>query len=223
MRIELDTTMFSEAIQAGLNGAASTTTTNLNFIQKVMQVTQTFYQTRLQVSQTASITAPSTCVDFTPSTTAQTSGYASADLVIFVRYITDSGQNYGATGKSCKYFPGTATSGSPDLTLQMGRPTVGRIIFNTYQLVDQESVLTNKVFQSLTSTALHETMHILGFDSTLYSSFLDPLTGAPYTAGPQIVGTVNANRPATNFMNTPYVLAWAKAFFGCNTLTGMPL
>ena len=66
-------------------------------------------------------------------------------------------------------------------------------------------------------------MHILGFDSTLYSSYLDPTVGAPYTSGPQIVGTVSASRPATNFLNTPYVLAWAKNFFNCSTLTGMPL
>ena len=100
---------------------------------------------------------------------------------------------------------------------------MGRIIFNTYQLVDQQSTLTNRVFQSVTSTALHETMHILGFDSTLYTSYLDPLVRAPYTSTPQTVGTVNSNRPATNFMTTPYVLAWAKAFFGCTSLTGMPL
>lgn len=66
-------------------------------------------------------------------------------------------------------------------------------------------------------------MHILGFDSTLYSTYLDPTTGNPYASAPEITGTVNSNRPTTKFMTTPYVLAWAKAFFGCNTMTGMPL
>jgi len=66
-------------------------------------------------------------------------------------------------------------------------------------------------------------MHILGFDSTLYSTYLDPTTGNLYSSGPQILGSVNANRPATSLMSTPYVLAWAKAFFGCSSMTGMPL
>ena len=66
-------------------------------------------------------------------------------------------------------------------------------------------------------------MHILGFDSTLYSTYLDPTTGSPYVSTPQIVGTVNSSRPATNFLTTPYVLAWAQNYFNCSTLTGMPL
>jgi hypothetical protein len=219
MRIELDTTMFSGAIQAGQNGAASTTTTKLNFVLRAMLVAQTFYQTRLQVGQEATIYAPVTCVDFTTPLSAQSAGFASADLVIFVRYVTDAGLTYGATGKSCLWN----ADATPDMQLRSGRPTVGRIIFNTYQLVDQESSLTNRLFQSITSTALHETMHILGFDSTLYSGYLDPTTGSPYASGVTTAGTVNVGRPATTFMTTPYVLAWAKAFFGCPTLTGMPL
>ena len=66
-------------------------------------------------------------------------------------------------------------------------------------------------------------MHILGFDSTLYSTYLNPVDGNTYGSGPQIVGSVSSSRPATNFMNTPYVLAWARNFFNCPTLTGMPL
>ena len=66
-------------------------------------------------------------------------------------------------------------------------------------------------------------MHILGFDSTLYDTYLDPLVGMVYSSPPKIVGNVNALRPTTYFLTTPYVLAWAKDFFGCNSLTGMPL
>lgn len=98
-----------------------------------MLVTQTFYQNRLQVGQMATIYAPATCVDYATSSTAQTSGYANADLVIYMLYTTDSSLSYGATGKSCKYFSGA----TPDSTLKVGMPTFGRIIFNTYILVDQ--------------------------------------------------------------------------------------
>jgi len=219
IRITLDTTAINSTILPGANGAPTTNTTNLNFILKSMLVTQVFYQKRLQVGQVGTITAPNPCVDFSPTVTAQTGGYSNTDLVIFVQYLSDKNLSYGATGKSCKYFSGS----TPDYTLQTGRPTVGRIIFNTYQLIDQQSQLTNRLFQSITSTALHETMHILGFDSTLYPTYLDPNTGSPYTTSPKVAGSMNAKRPATNIMTTPYVLAWAKNFFGCSSLTGMPL
>lgn len=70
-------------------------------------------------------------------------------------------------------------------------------------------------------------MHILGFDSTLYSTFLDPTTGNVYnpSSGPMLTNsnTINSNRPATSIITTPYVVAWARNFFGCNNLTGMPV
>lgn len=155
IRIELDTTMFNDPIILGLNGATTTTTTNLNFILKTIQIAKTFYESRLQVGTMATIYAPPDCVGYTPTSTAQSSGYANADLVIFVHYTTDATITYGATGKSCKYVTGTATAGSPDSTLTVGRPTFGRIIFNTYNLVDRVSALTNRLFQSITSTVLH--------------------------------------------------------------------
>ena len=136
-----------------------------------------------------------------------------------MQYLTDKAKTYGATGKSCKYLAGT----TPDLTLQTGRPTVGRIIFNTHQLVDQQTQLTNRLFQSITSTALHETMHILGFDSTLYLTYLDPATGSAYLTPPLANASLNGNRPTSTEMTTPFVLAWAQSFFGCANLTGMPL
>ena len=39
-RIYLDSSLFNDPIPAGVNGASTTTTANLNFILKSMQVTQ---------------------------------------------------------------------------------------------------------------------------------------------------------------------------------------
>ena len=104
---------------------------------------------------------------------------------------------------------------------------MGRIIFNTVNLVDKQTSLTNVLFQSITSTALHETMHILGFDSSLYSKWLisdesSPNFGKFYT-NPRVASTVNINRNTTYFLTTPAVTAWAKLFFNCSNLPGMPL
>lgn len=193
-----------------------------------MQVAQNFYQTRLKVYPLSSLQAPASCAgDYTPSINDQTFGIGASDLHIYVLYKTDKTISYGATGASCKYF---GTGGSlPDSTLQIGRPVVGRIIFNTYNLVDTLTSLTNLVFQSITATALHETMHILGFDSTRYSTWLDSnesstnfgnVYSSPLQSG---TGTINSTRPSTNFLATPAVTKWAQDFFNCSSLIGMVL
>ena len=63
--------------------------------------------------------------------------------MIYALYEANSSISYGATGVSCKWVTGSTF---PDTSLQTGRPSVGRIIFNTYNLVDQESSLTNRLF-----------------------------------------------------------------------------
>lgn len=157
IRVTFDTTNFS-TITSGLNGANTTTQANLNFILRTASVVQAFLQLRLQVATVSRIYAPSYCVDFSPSSNDVTNGIAGSDLHIYVQYLTDSSLSYGATGKSCKYFGSTGSTptlvGLPDVTLQQGRPTVGRIKFNTYQLTDGKT-LTSMLFQSISSTALH--------------------------------------------------------------------
>ena len=218
--------MDSSAFNTVTAGATGTTTAaNLAFILKAMTVATNFYMVRLKVYPLSSLIAPGTCVDYTPSQNDQLYGIGASDLHIYVLYITDSGQTYGATGGSCLYYGGTL----PDTTLQKGRPTMGRIKFNTHNLVDQLSSLTNLVFQSITSTALHETMHILGFDSTKFNTWLisdeaSASFGNVYTATTASgSGTINAARPATTYLITPFVTAWARTFFNCPTLTGMML
>lgn len=157
IRITLDNTDFN-SLKAGVNGASTTTTAHLNFILRAMQVATTFYQNRLQVTQLSRIYSPATCFDFSTPANDQTNGIASSDLHIYVRYLTDKNIGYGATGISCKQYTGTS---APDSTLQAGRSTVGRIIFNTYTLLESLGIandaqlLTNRRFSSITSTALH--------------------------------------------------------------------
>ena len=138
-----------------------------------------------------------------------------------MRYITDSQTGYGATGVSCNWNP---TSVNVDTTLRAGRPIVGRIKFNTNKLIDSYSSLTSRLFASITATALHETMHILGFDPSLYSTYLDSSTGLNYSQVTQTTVLNGARRGgANNLMVTPAVTAWAIGHFGCNNITGMPL
>lgn len=54
-----------------------------------MQVTEVFFENRLQVSTMARVIAPATCADYTPSANDQSTGISSSDLHIYVLYITD--------------------------------------------------------------------------------------------------------------------------------------
>ena len=168
-----------------------------------------------------SVTIPSTCFDYNVTANDVANGVGPTDLHIYVLYVTDSQRGYGATGVSCQWNP---TSNTVDTTLKAGKPTVGRIIFNTYKIVDTRTPLTNRLFASITATAIHETMHILGFDQSLYSTYLDFNTGLPYSYSILQAVTLNANRTggANYILKTPAVKAWALAHFGCNTILGMP-
>lgn len=197
-----------------------------------MQVAINFYMKRLKVYPLSSLIAQATCTsDYNPSSNDKMYGIGASDLHIYVLYKTDKSLAYGATGASCLYYADTGSY--PDSTLQIGRPIMGRIIFNTYNLIDQLSSLTNLVFQSITATALHETLHILGFDSTRYNKWLvsdetDPRYGNVYNSlnssdTPKQLGSVHSSRPATYFLTTPKVKKWAQDFFGCPSLMGMIL
>jgi hypothetical protein len=63
----------------------------------------------------------------------------------------------------------------------------------------------------------------MGFDSSLYSSYLNPSTNNVYTAVTATATGLYANRPTTKLIITPNVVTQAKAYFGCNSLTGMQL
>lgn len=191
-----------------------------------MTVVQTFFMMRLKVSTVSRVFPSATCQDFNTPANDVANGISASDLHIYVRYVTDNTIGYGATGKSCKYITGRSM---PDATFQQGRPTVGRIIFNTYNLVDRQTSLTNRLFAEVTTTALHETIHILGFDSSLYATYLDSTTagniGGLYSSTIYQSVTLDAGRTGGNnyILKTPKVTAWAKAFFACGSLTGMAL
>ena len=147
----MDSGTFS-TVTAGPAGSGTTTSANLAFILKAMTVATNFFMVRLKVYPLTSLKAPGTCTsDYTPSNNDQIYGISASDLHIYVLYITNKDITYNANGASCLVEGGTL----PDSTLRKGRPTMGRIIFNTYSLTDQLTALTNVVFQSITGTAIH--------------------------------------------------------------------
>lgn len=68
-------------------------------------------------------------------------------------------------------------------------------------------------------------MHILGFDSTMYTTYLDSGTANiyAYNITPQV--TLHGSRTGgpNYLLKTPKVTAWAQSFFACSNITGMAL
>lgn len=132
----------------------ATTSAVLTFISRAMKVVKQFVTSRFKVSpESSNNVANSLCVDFTTPLNDRSSGIALSDLHIYVSYITDNTQQYAATGKYCKVSAGSTSSPNPDPTLARGRPTMGRIKFNTAYNLDG-AVLTNRLFADTTASAL---------------------------------------------------------------------
>lgn len=55
----------------------------------------------------------------------------------------------------------------------------------------------------------------------MYNTYLDS-TGNIYGSTTSNI-QYYAQRSQTTLLTTPFVTAWAKAFFGCNNITGMQL
>ena len=68
-------------------------------------------------------------------------------------------------------------------------------------------------------------MHILGFNSALFSTYLDPDsgTGTVYSSTVSGPSSLHASRPAGYLLTTPKVTEWAQDYFGCPGITGMQL
>ncbi|EGR32309.1 hypothetical protein IMG5_088640 [Ichthyophthirius multifiliis] len=104
-----------------------------------------------------------------------------------------------------------------DLHIYVG-PSHGQITFNLDQL-EKKDLSQKYIFQDILELVIHETTHLLGFsqhsiplwiqsDKSLYTepTFIKKLRGID-----------------TLFLKTPYVLYFARKYFGCPSLDGMPL
>lgn len=69
-------------------------------------------------------------------------------------------------------------------------------------------------------------MHILGFDSSLYNTYLG-VDGNTYSGGVWELVQLNSNRlgkvNGNHIIKTPNVLAWARSFYDCSGIQGMAL
>ena len=99
------------------------------------------------------------------------------------------------------------------------RTTMGAYILNLAPMSDQ--VIHSYLYFS---TFAHEFTHILGFSSNLFPLFRNPQTGSFYES-PQVKTATIGGKKDINFqmLILPEVVNYARKYFGCPTIEGIPL
>ena len=125
------------------------------------------------------------------------------DLFITVAPENDPSTDYFAAAAPCYISP------------RDGRPTVGAYILNLAFL--ETSYLNEFLYFS---TFAHEFTHILGFTDSLYPKFVKPGTTIKRT---DVTAEFTISGEKYTAITMPEVVNFARGFFGCSQLPGVPL
>lgn len=125
------------------------------------------------------------------------------DLFITIAPENDPSTDYFAAATPCY------------LSSRDGRPTVGAYILN---LAFLQSAAINEYLYF--STFAHEFTHILGFSDNLFPKYVRPGTTSKRT---DVVGKGNIGSESFNMITMPEVVNFARSYFGCSSIPGVPL
>lgn len=120
-----------------------------------------------------------------------------ADLILFIGHSHDPNSNYNAYASFCLQHGST------------GRPMVGYMIFNSAKISIQQQTLEFNL-----NVTAHELLHVLGFNRLLFPYF------PKNSAGEEVLFK---NSQDQYFLRGDAVVAEAKAHFGCDSLSMVPL
>ncbi|EGR33747.1 leishmanolysin family protein, putative [Ichthyophthirius multifiliis] len=129
-----------------------------------------------------------------------------SDLHLYISYKNDPNSEYLAFAYSCQFLKGIG-------------PTHGLINFNLNQLSENFKENYDIQFEDLVEIVIHEMTHILGFSNLDMPNWVNS-QGKPHT-NPTITQKIKGID--TLLLQTPNVLKFAREYFGCPTLVGMPL
>jgi len=124
------------------------------------------------------------------------------DLVLFVSVIEDPSDSYTAHSWICTMDGRT------------NRPIAGVIEFNMKYL---QLDTTDPTFEMELATTMHEIIHVLGFDSSIYDRYINPSTLEPLT-GHVLKKTVNGVE--TMILDVYPLTDFLQYHFNCSTLEG---
>ncbi|EGR32691.1 leishmanolysin family protein, putative [Ichthyophthirius multifiliis] len=128
-----------------------------------------------------------------------------SDLHLYIQYEMDLDSQYYASATWCQFLDGQG-------------PSHGLINFNFAEIVNIE--LTDYIeYKNLIEIIIHEITHILGFSDDDMPKWINS-KGTPYSK-PTITQKIRGID--TLLLITPHVLEFARKYFNCPTLPGMPL
>ncbi|KAL4452842.1 hypothetical protein ABPG74_002407 [Tetrahymena malaccensis] len=128
-----------------------------------------------------------------------------SDLHLYITFTEEPQDTYLAYAGWCRFIKALG-------------PTHGKVNFNLGRL--KSYTLANSFyFQDLVGIVIHEITHVLGFSGNDIANWVDSKKW-PYV-NPIVEQTVRGLK--TKFLRTPNVLEFAKKYYGCKTIPGMPL
>ncbi|EGR33990.1 leishmanolysin family protein, putative [Ichthyophthirius multifiliis] len=128
-----------------------------------------------------------------------------SDLHIYVQYKNEPQQSYMAYANRCQFIE------------RLG-PTHGQVTFNFSKLETKD--LNDPIqFKDLMQIVIHEMTHILGFSYADIPKWVN--SEKNHHTEPTIQQKLRGID--TLFLKTPHVLQFARRYFNCPTLVGMPL
>ncbi|EGR26889.1 leishmanolysin family protein, putative [Ichthyophthirius multifiliis] len=128
-----------------------------------------------------------------------------SDLHLYVSYTVEPGNNTLAYAGWCQFID------------RLG-PTHGTVNFNL-GLLAAKNLQDPIVFEDLMEIVIHEITHILGFSDNDIPRWVNQ-NGQPHNTPIIKFRTRGVDRM---FLRTPHVLAFAKKYYSCENLPGMPL
>ncbi|EAR98422.1 leishmanolysin family protein (macronuclear) [Tetrahymena thermophila SB210] len=128
-----------------------------------------------------------------------------SDLHLYITFTDEPQETYLAYAGWCRF-------------LRIVGPTHGQVNFNL-GLLKSYNFANSLQFQDLVGIVIHEMTHVLGFSGSDIANWVDA-NKKPHV-NPTVQQTVRGMK--TTFVKTPNVLEFAKKYYGCSTIPGMPL
>lgn len=121
---------------------------------------------------------------------------------------------YAENDESTDYFAAATTCYQ---STRDGRPSIGAYILN-FAFLNPAPLYEFLYF----STFAHEFTHILGFSNDLFTSYVAPGSTRSRSLT-EVTTVITISGKTYNAIKLPEVLEYAKTYYGCSSITGIPL
>ena len=177
-------------------------TSHSELSKRVLKRVATYISTYFRVNFYQSTLIPA----FICSTVSSSRSFtASFDLYVVILGESSTNESYFAYASPC-----------------LTESSTGRTVLGSFTLNYAYISLNPRREFSYFPVFLHEITHLLGFSSDEYSNYIDKQTGSVYTTNEKQIN-VTINSTIFSALAFPDLVSFAKSYYGCNDITGVPL